>query len=299
MNKSRGFIILALTPIIIYFGLFILYPLLYSFYASFHLWVPENPFTSKFIGISNYIKLFTTDPRFIKAFSNTMIYVALKTISVIIIGMILALILDNVRRFQRLYIYLIFLPVLCSASAIGLLFLYLYQPAFGLFNVILSGIGLQPQPFLSDARQALFCVIAADIWQTLGFSTLIIFTGLINMPKVFTEASRIDGANPFQTFFHVTLPLLADTILFVSVYTMIMAFQVFDFIFVMTSSGGGTGGAAGGPGVSTYVLSLLVYNEGLLRMQIDKGSAVGTVMFVIILIMSIIQFRILKPKWEY
>ncbi|MCL6087872.1 MAG: ABC transporter permease subunit, partial [Actinobacteria bacterium] len=135
--------------------------------------------------------------------------------------------------------------------------------------------------------------------QTLGFSTLIFFTGLMNMPGVFVEAARIDGAKPFQILFRITLPLLGHTILFIAVYTMINAFQVFDFIFVMTSSGGGTGATSGGPGFSSYVLGLLVYNEGLLRMQIDKGSAVGFIMFIIILIVTIIQFKILKPKWEY
>lgn len=299
MKKHRGFLLSVLIPILIFYGLFIWYPLFYSIWASLHLWVPENPFGSIFVGLSNYIKLFTTDPRFIKALSNTIIYVALKTGVAVVIGVIIALLLDQIKRMQRLYIYLIFLPVLCSATAIGILFLYFYQPTFGLFNTILGMIGLPTQKFLTDAKQALFCVAAADIWQTLGFSTLIFFTGLIGMPGVFVEAARIDGAKPFQILFRITLPLLGHTILFIAVYTMINAFQVFDFIFVMTSSGGGTGGTSGGPGFSSYVLSLLVYNEGLLRMQIDKGAAVGFIMFIIILIATIVQFKIIKPKWEY
>lgn len=299
MKKHRVFLLSVLVPILIWYALFIVYPLFYSLWASLHLWIPENPFGSVFVGLSNYIKLFTTDPRFKTAFLNTIIYVAIKTGIVITIGIIIALFLNQVKKMQRLYIYLIFVPVLCSIPAVGVLFVYLYQPTFGLFNTILEIINLPAQGFLADSRQALFCVVAVDIWQTLGFSTLIFFTGLISMPKVFIEAARIDGANPAQTLFRITLPMLGHTILFISVYTMILSFQVFEFVFVMTSSGGGTGGTAGGPGTSSYVLSLLVYNEGLLRMQIDKGAAVGIIMFGIMLVLTIFLFKVLRPKWEY
>ena len=299
MKKHRAFLLSVLVPILIWVAIFVIYPLLYSLWASLHLWIPEKPFGSVFVGLSNYIKLFTIDPRFKTALFNTMIYVAVKTGFVIPIGIIIALILNKVKRLQRLYIYLIFAPVICSIPAVGVLFVYLYQPTFGLFNTILKIFNLPMQGFLADAKQALFCVVGADIWQTLGFSTLIFFTGLISMPKIFTEVARLDGANPFQILFRVTLPLLRHTILFITVYTMILGFQVFEFIFVMTSSGGGTGGTAGGPGTSTYVLSLLVYNEGLLRMQIDKGAAVGIIMFATMLILTIALFKVLKPKWEY
>jgi multiple sugar transport system permease protein len=249
--------------------------------------------------LKNYVNLFTIDPRFKKALINTIIYVLTKAAVVIPIGLLLASLLENLKKGQKFYIFAVFLPALCSAAAIGILFSYLYQPRFGLFNAILHRLGLPRQPFLSSPRQALFCVIFTDSWQYMGLTTLIFFAGLMNLPDVFVEAAKVDGASRFRTFFQIKLPLLGHTILFLTVYTIIYAFQFFDFIFVMTSTGGGTGGAAGGPGYSSYILSLLVYNEGMLRLQIDKATAVATIMLIIVMALTLLQFKFLRPKWEY
>ncbi|MCK5569192.1 MAG: sugar ABC transporter permease, partial [Spirochaetes bacterium] len=227
------------------------------------------------------------------------IYVITKVVVVIPIGLFLASLLEKLKKGQRIYIFSVFLPALCSATAIGILFTYLYQPRFGLFNEILKRIGLQTQPFLSSARQAIFCVIATDCWQYMGFTTLIFFAGLMNMPAVFVEAARVDGAGPLRMFFQIKLPLLGHTVIFLTVYTIINAFQFFDFIFIMTSSGGGTGGASGGPGYSSFVLSLLVYDEGMLRLQIDRATSVATIMLIIVMGITLLQFKFLRPKWEY
>ncbi|MCL4418039.1 MAG: sugar ABC transporter permease [Actinobacteria bacterium] len=298
MKKHKIFVTLVLAPILIWFSVFVLYPILYEAFASLHLWVPSKPFGSVFVGLSNYIQLFTKDERFQISMINTLKYVAIKTVFAIAISFFISLILEKVKKLQKLYIYLIFLPILCSATAIGILFMYLYQPRFGLFNEILKNLGIPGQGFLTDPKQALYCVIAADIWQYLGFSTLIFYTGLINIPDVFSEAARVDGANPFKKLIHITIPLLGHTFLFMFIITIINAFQVFDFIFVMTGSSLQLA-SAGGPGTSTYVMSLLVYNEGVLRSQIDKASATAIILFLIVLILTILQLRFLKPKWEY
>lgn len=297
--RKNLFPLFVLVPVLIWIGIFIFYPLLYSIWASLHLWIPEKPWSSVFVGLNNYIKLFSSDPKFIVSIKNTFIYVGIKTAAVVVIGIAIALLLNQAAKIQKYFIYSVFLPFLCPAAAIGILFLYFYQPTFGLFNSILNFLHIPTQGFLSNSAQAIYCVIAADVWQTIGFSTLIFFTGLKSMPGTFLEAARVDGAGPFRSFFNVTFPLLGDTFLFIIVYTMINAFQVFDFIFVMTVSGGGTGGTAGGPGISSFVLSLMVYNEGMLRMQIDKGAAVSIIMFIAIFILAIFQYKILKPKWEY
>jgi multiple sugar transport system permease protein len=222
-----------------------------------------------------------------------------KAAIVIPVGMIIGLLLEKLRRGTKAYVFAIFLPALCSATAIGILFNYLYQPSFGLFNAILKSIGIPSQPFLSSPVQAIFCVILTDSWQYVGFTSLIFFTGLMSLPETFVEAARVDGAGPIRTFFQVKLPILGHTVMFVTVYSVINAFQSFDFIFVMTSSGGGTGGASGGPGFSSYVMSLQVYIDGMLRMHIDKAAAVATIMLAIVMSLTIIQLRIMRPKWEY
>ena len=298
--RSRYFFPIAvLLPISAWYVIFLYYPTIYSLWASLHLWVAENPSKSTFIGLENYVALFTTDPRFQKALVNTFLYVALKAAIVVPIGMIIALLLEKLRHGTRLYVFAIFLPALCSATAIGILFNYLYQPSFGLFNAILKRLSLPSQPFLSSAAQAIYCVIITDSWQYMGFTTLIFYTGLMSLPDVFGEAARVDGAGPFRIFFQVRLPILGHTVMFITVYTIINAFQSFDFIFVMTSSGGGTGGASGGPGFSSYVLSLQVYIDGMLRMHIDTSTTVATVLLGIVLALTLVQLRLLRPKWEY
>ncbi len=299
IKKKYLFPIAVLAPLAVWYILFMYYPMGYSIWSSLHLWVPENPSKSTFVGLKNYIDMFTIDPRFKKALTNTFIYIITKTAIVVPIGLLLASLLERIKWGLKIYIFAVFLPALCSAAAIGILFTYLYQPRFGFFNEMLGRLGLKTQPFLSSPKQALFCVIATDSWQYMGFTTLIFFAGLMNLPAVFVEAARVDGAGPLKTFFHIKIPLLGHTVLFLSVYTLINAFQVFDFIFVMTSTGGGTGGAAGGPGYSSYVMSLLVYNEGMLRLQIDKATSVATIMLFIVMGFTILQFKILRPKWEY
>lgn len=289
----------VLVPLAAWYAVFLYYPTAYSVWASLHLWIAENPSKSTFIGLKNYVDLFTADPRFARGILNTFVYVATKILIVIPVGMMLGLLLEKLRRGTKVYIFAIFLPALCSATAIGILFNYLYQPSFGLFNAILARVGLPAQPFLTSPVQAIFCVILTDSWQYVGFTSLIFYTGLMGLPETFVEAARVDGAGPVRTFFQVKLPILGHTVMFITVYSIINAFQSFDFIFVMTSSGGGTGGASGGPGFSSYVLSLQVYIDGMLRMHIDKSTAVATIMLAIVMALTLIQFRILRPRWEY
>jgi ABC-type sugar transport system permease subunit len=297
-GKQVLFPIIVLTPIIVLYVLFVYYPLGYSIWSSLHLWIIENPSESTFVGLRHYIELFTKDHRFQKAFTNTLIYVSLKTIIVIPIGLLFASLLAQLRRGNKIYIFAVFLPALCTPAAIGVLFNYLYQTRFGLFNYILEILRLQPQPFLSSPKQALYCVISVDSWAFVGLTTLLFYAGLLNIPEVFVEAARVDGAGKLRTFFSIKVPLLGHSLLFLAVYTIIYTFQVFDFIFVMTSTGT-TGGTAGGPGISSYVMSLLVYNEAMLRGQIDRGTAVATVMLLVVLVFTLIQFKLLRPRWEY
>lgn len=198
--------------------------------------------------------------------------------------------LSGFRRTQRFYIFCVFAPALCSSAAIGVLFAWLYQPRFGPINAALALLGLPRQGFLTVADQALYAVVAVDVWQHVGFGAIVFLAGLLSIPESVIDAARIDGANRWALFWRVTLPLLSHTTLFMAVITLIGSFQVFDLILVMTG---------GGPGSATYVLSYLIYNEGLLRNNMGAATAISLVMFAIILVFTIAQFRLLRPRWEY
>ncbi len=294
----RYFPWLVLLPALCWFVLFVAYPSFYSLTSSFFLWFVQNPFASKFVGFKNYVELFR-DPRFITAVRNTFVYAVLKTGLVALLGVILAKTVFALKHGSRFYMFSIFLPSLCSATAVGLFFTYLYQPQFGLFNFLLTRLGFPRQGFLNNPQQAIYCVIFTDIWQSLGFATLVFLAGLHNIPDVFYEAAQIDGAPDFVIFWKVIFPLARRVFLFITVVTAVTTFQAFDLVFVMTSSGGGTGGASGGPGYSSYTLALQVYNDGMMRSQIGTASAVALVLFLIVGFLTVLQFKILKPEWEY
>ncbi len=296
--KTRYFPWIVIIPALVWFFLFIAYPFLYSMISSFFLWFAQNPASSKFVGLKNYIDLFK-DPRFVTAVKNTLIYAGLKTGLVVFLGLMLAKTLFAIKFGSRIYMFSIFLPSLCSAVAIGLFFTYLYQPQFGLFNNLLKNIGIPRQGFLNSPQQAIYCVIFTDIWQSLGFSTLIFLTGLNSIPEVFYEAAQMDGASDYLAFWKIIFPLARRVFLFITVVTAITAFQAFDLVFVMTSSGGGTGGASGGPGYSSYTMALQVYNDGMIRSQTGMASAIALILFIMVGTLTILQLKVLKPEWEY
>jgi multiple sugar transport system permease protein len=281
---------LVLTPVMIYFVLFLLYPIVYAIWVSLHLWIIERPSASEFVWFQNYTDLLLPTSRFGPAFLNTMKYVVVRTALLVPAALGLALLLSRFAKSQRFFLFCVFAPVVCPGAAIGVLWTVLLHPRFGMINQALWLLGLPKQGFLTSANQALNTIIAVDIWMSLGFGTVIFLAGLLSIPEQLTEAARIDGANRWRLFWRITLPLLSSTTLFVTVTTLIGAFQVFDLVLVMTN---------GGPGYATYVLSFLIYNEGVARNHLGTATAISMVMFVIILIFTRVQFRMLRPRWEY
>jgi len=281
---------LVLTPILLYYFLFLIYPILYAVWVSLHLWIIEDPSASQFVLFRNYSDLLLPTSRFQDAFRNTIVYVIVRTVALVPLGLLTALLLYQFRRTQRFYLFCVFAPIVCPSAAIAVLWKWLYHPRFGPINAQLAELGLPRQGFITEASQALYSVVAVDIWQHIGFGAVIFLAGLMSIPEQLLEAARIDGASRWQLFWRITLPLLSHTTLFVTVITLIGSFQVFDLILVMTS---------GGPGYATYVLSYLIYNEGILRTDMGAASAISLVMFAIIMIFTVIQFRLLRPRWEY
>ena len=290
-----------LVPLLAWFAVFVYYPLGYSIWASLHAWIPENPGASPWVGLDNYRAFGAADSVFRTSLLHTAAYVALKLGLAVPLGFGMALLLRSLPWGTRLFTFCVVLPSLTSAAAIGTLFVVLYQPTFGVANDLLTRAGLPAQGFLSDPGQALASIALVDVWQSTGFVCLILYAGLINIPALYFEAARVDGAGPWATFWRITLPLLARPLAFVSVITLINAFQVFDLILIMSGgSGGGSAGASpGGPGDSTYVLSLMVFVQGLAQSQVGPASAVSVVLLGIVLVCTIAQFRILRPDWEY
>lgn len=294
----NAFPYIVITPMLVWCLVFVIYPVAYSVWVSLHQWIASAPAQSPFVGIQNYIDLVTTDRRFPTAFRNTLVYTLVVTPIVLVIGFGIASLMVRVSRLTRYYMFAFFLPSLVPASIIGVVFGLFYQPTFGLANFLLTRVGFAPLNFMKDPDLALWTVATVEVWQRLGFAVLILYAGLLTLPHVYTEAARMDGANRLQILRFITLPLTRRVLIFVTVVTIIAALQAFDLIYIMTTSGG-TGSSPGGPGISTYTLGLLVYNEGLIRGKYGPASATATILFVIVFGATILQLRFFRQTWEY
>jgi multiple sugar transport system permease protein len=270
---------LFVAPIIVLFGLFRVVPsvqtLLYSVYRVELL---RGRFT--FVGLDNFRELLA-DPTFYRAATNTLTYVVVIVPVSAALGLLLAIAFDARFPLRELFKAVYFAPMVTSTVAAAVVWWWLYNPQFGLFNVLLRLVGLPAQPWLMSSRTALLSIILFSIWKGLGYNMVIYLAGLQAIPASFLEAARIDGAGPVQRFRRITLPLLAPTTAFLLIYNSIQAFQVFDQVFVLTS---------GGPAGSTNVVVLDLYRQAFERYNFGYAAAEATVLFVLILGITALQY---------
>lgn len=296
---GRGaFLLATLLPLIAAFVLFWIYPIAaaaaFSF-TSWHGFVSQTPF----VGLANYTRAFQ-DPIFMQALRNTMVFVLVTAPTGIALGLLLALAINRAGPLTQLFRTIYFVPVITSVIATAFVWRYMYQPQFGVFNQVLSMFGLPTQRWLLDPKAALLCVVAFAIWQSVGFNMVIFLAGLTTIDNVYYDAARVDGANSWQMFWKVTLPLLRQTMLFVMVTTIINSLQVFTPVYIMTStviSGGES--APGGPMNSTLVIVVYQWLMAFKELELGYGAAMGMILLVIILIATILQLRWMRTRWEY
>jgi multiple sugar transport system permease protein len=243
-----------------------------------------------FVGFENYARLFA-DPAFLQVLGNTFLYLALGLPVSLGLAFLVAFHLDRVRRGHALLRALYFLPHLTTATAMAFVWRWLYQPPpVGLFNTALGRLGLPAQPFLRSTVQALPAVLAPAVWAALGFQVVILLAGLRAIPRVYLEAASIDGASGRQMLRHVTLPLLRPTLVFLVVTSSIGFLRIFDWVYNMTD------GAEGGPLNSTKPLVLSIYQSAFARTDMGTAAAQTFVLFVILLLLSLLQLRLLRER---
>ncbi|MBZ0299867.1 MAG: sugar ABC transporter permease [Anaerolineae bacterium] len=286
--------VFLLVPLI--FFLYIrIYPTLYAFQISLYDWNPlavDQPF----VGLQNYQTLLDelAKPKSVTraAFVNTAHYVILGTPLQLIFALGIALMLNEIRRLSAFYRVVFFMPFVTSTIAVSWVFRWLYQPQYGLVNVLLSLFSLPQQPFLKSPTQALYSILAMVIWQGLGFAVVIFLAGLKQIPRVYYEAAEVDGASRWQTFRNITLPLLNPSIVYLVVLQTISFLRMFAPVLAMTNQGDG------GPLNSTTTVVLRVYREAFQRFNMGYSSALTVALFVIILVITVIQLRVTSRTVE-
>ncbi len=314
-NAQRRFLMWTVIPMVLYMAFWTLFPLLWGFALAFFDYSArrsggaflglggDNPF----IGLQNFTNMlnFSDDaPLIVRQFhgsvKTTLIFAFLVLPLNLAITLPLAVLIESVyRRMKAMFRTIFFLPVLAPAVGVAIMWGYVFHPQRGLLNGVLSALmgrliaiswtGDQSLVVLG-VPVALIAVIVAYIWQDLGYNLVIFIAALQGIPESIKEAARIDGVNSWQMFRYITLPLLQPTIFLAAVLTMISAFQVFDIIQVMTN---------GGPNGQTRVLVLDIYDNAFRFQRMGWASAVALFLFVMVLIISLVQSRLLKSEWEY
>lgn len=258
--------------------IFIVIPVICSFGLSFVKWDLLNPM--QFVGLNNYRGIFS-DALFYKIFWNTVVFALSTSIFGVIIPLVLACILNSKIRGAEFYKTAYFLPFITPMVVIGVVWEWIFDPNIGFLNHILH-LHIN---WLYDPHYAMAALIIVSVWKLIGYNMIIFLTGLSGISQSLFEAAKIDGANPFETFKNITVPLLSPTIFFVVIITAISSFQIFDLIYLMTG---------GGPLDSTNVLVYAIYKNAFEYFNVGKASAIAYVLFLLILILTLIQWNLRK-----
>lgn len=277
-NNQSSVAWVFLLPALLGTFIFIIIPVFCSFGLSFSDWDLLSPI--KFVGLENYKLIFTED-LFYKILWNTVIFALSTSILGVIIPLILASILNNKIRGSEFFKTAYFLPFITPMVVIGIVWQWIFDPNIGPLNNLLN-LNIN---WLYDQNFAMPALIMVSVWKLIGYNMIIFLSSLSAISNSLFEAAKIDGANPIQTFLHVTIPLLSPTIFFVIIITTITSFQVFDLIYLMTQ---------GGPLDSTNVLVYAIYKNAFEYFNIGKASAIAYVLFVIILVLTLIQWALRK-----
>jgi len=277
-----------LAPYLAAFAAFMVAPSAYGLYLSF----PDFRLGSAhphWTGLDNFGYVLT-DPLFRTTVGNTVVFVLESTPALIVIPLALAVALNQRLPWRAFFRGTFFLPFTLSVSIVGICWWWLLDPNFGPVYFYLNQLGLRPPAWISSPPLAMTAVVVATVWWTAGYNMVLFLAGLQDIPAHLYEAARIDGAGGWRQFRSVTLPLLRPTMLFVIVIQLIASFQVFGQVYVMTS---------GGPGNATRTVIQYVYETAFVQLQLSEGAAAAWLLFLIILVFSLAQFRLFSGHTEY
>ncbi|MEX2536099.1 MAG: sugar ABC transporter permease [Trueperaceae bacterium] len=275
--------LLFLLPAAVILGVFNFYPALYSLYLSFFEWNGVSSVREP-VGLGNYERLLRST-EFWNSLRVTALYAAGMTLGALALGLLVAVLLNLNIEGRAFYRVLYFLPVITPTVAAGVVWKHLFDPSQGVVNRSLELVGLAGPAWLVSPGWALLAVVIVGIWKRVGFNMVIYLAALQGIPRTYYEAAQLDGASHLQTFRHITLPLLAPSTFFLTVTALIEAFQVFDLVYVMT---------AGGPLRGTDVVGYYLYRYGFRYYELGFASAIAYAMFVLIFIVTLIQFRLMR-----
>lgn len=271
MNKilsNKKAITIFMVPTMVIMLVIVIVPIIISVYYSFLDW--NGIGKSTFVGIKNYAELIK-DERFLASFKNSLLYAGLSLFVQLPLSLLIAIVVANVKKGEKFYVTVFFIPVIISSVVIGQLWQKVYNGDYGLLNVTLRALGFEGHDWLGDEKTALMCSFIPNLWQYIGYHMLIMYAGIKSISTEISEAAKIDGANRFQTAMRITIPILKPIIQVCVTFSLIGALKIFDLIFVLTG---------GGPFQSTEVPTIYMYKTTFDQMHYGYGSAISA--FVIL-----------------
>ncbi|RUM10919.1 sugar ABC transporter permease [Rhizobium fabae] len=275
-----------LLPSFLGFMIFMALPIVASLALSFTSWQLIS--TPSFVGFQNYVRLFTVDPAFYTILRNTLFFAVEYLALNIIVSLTLAVWISSIKHGKAIFRVIFFLPTFTPTIAASVVWLLIFTPD-GLADTIIRALGLGLPNFLLNPSWAMQAIVLVTLWANVGYNVVMFNAALDLVPKHYLEAATIDGANAWQRFWRIRLPLISPTIFFATVMTAITSLQVFDEIYAMTR---------GGPGSATATLGFAIYQKGFANFQMGYASALAWVMFVMIMALTVLQFR-MQRKWVH
>ena len=276
LNRMTPYVFLA--PAVLVTALALVYPMARSIWLSFHEWsIGTPPGSAKFIGLENYAWLLQ-DSSFWASVGVTLTFAAAVVTLEVTLGVALALMLDREMRGMSAFRTIFILPMMVAPIVVGLIWRFMYNEQFGTFTGLLKSLGLPTIPWLSSPDIALLSVILADVWQWTPFIFILSLAALQSLPASAIEAARIDGANQWQTIWHIKLPLMLPVIVIAALLRLIDAFKVLEVVYILTE---------GGPGLSTEILSLHIYKTAFVSQQLGRASALSNLLLILVLSLTV------------
>lgn len=277
-----------LLPSIILFSVFLFYPMFRTIYLSFFL-TKANGDTTVFVGLENYVNMFTS-PMFLKSIKSTFLFVLYTVPTTVIISLFLAVIANEKLKGIGFFRTIFSSTMGVSVAAASVFWLYLFNPTMGLLNEMLGLFGIEAIGWLTDPKWALLSVSATTVWMNVGFTFLVLLGGLQSIDSSLYESADIEGAGYLYKLRRITIPMLSPTLFFVITVTIINAFQSFGQIDILTQ---------GGPVNETNLLVYSIYREAFVNYKFGSASAQAIVLFILILIMTALQFKLGERKVHY
>ncbi|WP_327121261.1 sugar ABC transporter permease [Nocardia sp. NBC_01730] len=263
---------------------FLLFPLGFSLYLSFHSWDLFSPM--RFVGVDNYHRLFGSDPLFLIALRNTAVFTVLTLVPTVAIGLGVAAVLNRKSRGIGIFRTIAFLPLVASTVAMAVVWRFIFTED-GLLNLALGWVGIDAVPWLIDPDWALVSLSLVTVWKSVPFATVILLAAMQGVPETLYEAAQIDGAGTLRRFTSITLPLIRGPLSFVFIITIINSVQAFDQAYALT-------GGNGGPETGTYLLGIMLFQNAFGFYEVGYSSALAWVIFAILFLLTLLQLRMAR-----